>query len=148
MSSGRWLNNLEQQAWIGFLRTQARVLTQLDHELRDDHGLSLADYDVMATLSAQPEHQLRPTELADQVVISASTLSRRLDSMEQRGLVQRRRCPEDARGVHVVLTPEGNAVLKQAAPSHVEGVRRHFIGGLTRPQLEALARIGRESAGQ
>lgn len=145
MSPIRWLDNLEEEAWVGFLRTQARLMTQLDHELRQEHGLSLADYDVMATLSARPAHQLRPSELADQVVISPSTLTRRLDSMERRGLVARRRCREDARGFYVVLTEGGFAALKKAAPSHVEGVRRHFIDRLTRSQLEGLARIGRET---
>lgn len=142
MAEVRWLDPLEAEAWIGFLRTQARVLAHLDRELREQYGLSLADYDVMATLSAQPQHQLRATELADKVVISPSTLTRRLDSMEQRRLVARRRCREDARGVHVALTPEGLRVLQRAAPGHVDGVRRHFIDKLSRSQLEALAGIG------
>lgn len=146
MSPIRWLDTLEQQAWLGFLRTQARVIAQLDHELREKSGLSLADYDVMATLSAQPDQRLRATELAEQVVISPSTLTRRLDSMEQRGLVVRRRCAEDARGVHVALTPEGRRALRRAAPGHVESVRRHFIDGLSRSQLEALASIGGQSS--
>ena len=148
MAEVRWLDHLEEEAWVGFLRTQARLMTQLDRELREEHGLSLADYDVMATLSAEPEHQLRPTDLADRVVISPSTLSRRLDSMEQRGLVERRRCREDARGVHVALTGEGFKALQKAAPSHVDGVRRHFIDRLSRSQLEALAGIGPEPASQ
>ncbi len=148
MAEVRWLDDLEAEAWMGFLRTQARLMTQLDRELREEHGLSLADYDVMATLSAQPEHQLRATELAEQVVISPSTLTRRLDSMEQRGLVTRRRCPSDARGVHVVLTAEGMRALQAAAPSHVDGVRRHFIDSLTRSQIEALAHIGRRPSSQ
>lgn len=146
MPQVRWLDDLEAEAWIGFLRTQARLMTQLDHELREEHGLSLADYDVMATLSAQPERQLRPTDLADQVIISPSTLTRRLDSMERRGLVERRRCREDARGIYVALTEDGFKALERAAPSHVDGVRRHFIDGLSRSQLEALARIGRQPA--
>lgn len=133
---------------MGFLRTQARVLAQLDRELREEHHLSLADYDVMATLSAQPQHQLRATELAEQVIISPSTLTRRLDSMEQRGLVARRRCREDARGVHVALTDEGLRVLESAAPSHVQSVRRHLIDNLSRSQLEALAGIGRSRPAQ
>lgn len=142
----RWLDEVEAQAWRWFLRTQARLNTQLDRELREEHGLTLADYDVMATLSAQPDHQLRATELAGQVILSPSTLTRRLDSMEQRGLVARRRCPSDARGVHVVLTDDGMRALQAAAPSHVDGVRRHFIDGLTRTQIEVLARIGSEPA--
>lgn len=146
MPEVHWLDKLEEEAWVGFLRTQARLMTQLDHELREQHGLSLADYDVMATLSGQPERQLRPTDLADQVVISPSTLTRRLDSMERRGLVTRRRCREDARGVYVALTDDGFEALEKAAPSHVDGVRRHLIDRLSRGQLEALAGIGREPA--
>lgn len=146
MPEVRWLDDLEAEAWVGFLRTQARLMTELDHELREEHGLSLADYDVMATLSGQPERQLRPTDLADQVVISPSTLTRRLDSMERRGLVTRRRCREDARGVYVALTDDGFEALQKAAPSHVDGVRRHLIDRLSRSQLEALAGIGREPA--
>ncbi len=148
MEEVRWLDDLEREAWLGFLRSQARVLAVLDRDLREEHQLSLADYDVMATLSAQPERQLRPTELAEQVIISPSTLTRRIDSMEQRGLVARRRCPEDARGLLVVLTPHGLRVLEKAAPDHVRGVRRHFLDNLDRAQLEALARIGHDFPGR
>lgn len=143
-----WLDDLELRAWLGFLRTQARVLAHLDRDLREDHGISLADYDVMAILSDHPGHQLRPTELADRVIVSPSTLTRRLDSMARRGLVARRRCGEDARGVYVVLTPKGLRSLEQAAPDHVASVRRHFLDGLSRSQLEALAGLGRKSAAQ
>jgi DNA-binding MarR family transcriptional regulator len=134
-----WLDETEMQAWQGFLRASIRLMERLDAEL-DGHGISLADYEILVHLSAEPTGELRMTELAARTLVSRSGLTRRLDRLVAAGLVARRSCATDRRGVLAVLTPAGLRRLEEAAPTHVDGVRRHFISPLAGHDLEALAK--------
>jgi DNA-binding MarR family transcriptional regulator len=131
------LNDDEMLAWRGLLEVSARLLTRLDMEL-SEAGISLAEYEVLVQLSAEPERGLRMTDLADRSLVSRSGLTRRVDGLERRGLVRREACPSDRRGFVARLTDQGAELLERVAPSHVEGVRRHFIGQLTPAQIKAL----------
>jgi DNA-binding MarR family transcriptional regulator len=70
-----------------------------------------------------------------------SRLSHQLTRMEQRGLVERRECPTDARGAFISLTAAGRAAIEGAAPQHVDAVREHFIDLLTESEIEILIGI-------
>ncbi|HTJ77336.1 MAG TPA: MarR family transcriptional regulator [Acidimicrobiales bacterium] len=133
-----WLNETEMEAWQAFLRASTRLMERLDAEL-DGFGISLADYEILVHLSAEPTGELRMTELAAQTLVSRSGLTRRLDRLVESGLVVRRSCPTDRRGVLAVLTAAGRARLEAAAPTHVDGVRRHFISQLRSQDLRGLA---------
>jgi DNA-binding MarR family transcriptional regulator len=139
MNEPRWLDESEMRAWLGFLRAHAELVYRLDRELEAAHGLSLAEYEVLAFLSEAPGGRMRPSELARQSRISPSALTRRIDRLEKRGLVRRERCPDDARGAYAVLCREGRKRLVAAAPTHVRGVRAHFVDRLDPAQLETLA---------
>lgn len=139
MTATAWLDETEMQAWTSFLRASIRLLERLDAEL-EGHRLSLADYEILVHLSAEPSGELRMTELAARTLVSRSGLTRRLDRLVEAGLVSRRTCPTDRRGVLAVLQPAGRARLEAAAPTHVDGVRRHFISPLRGQDLTALAR--------
>ena len=82
---------------------------------------------------------MRMSELAERLLLSPSGLTRRLDGLVSAGLVERQRCPTDRRGAFAVLTPAGRKRLEQAAPDHVDQVRRHFVSRLSRKQLDVLA---------
>lgn len=133
-----WLDETEMAAWQAFLRASTRLMERLDAEL-DGHGLSLADYEILVHLSAEPTGELRMTELAARTLVSRSGLTRRLDRLVRSGLVARRACPTDGRGVLAAMTEAGRRRLEAAAPTHVEGVRRHFIDQLDGQDLRALA---------
>ena len=126
------------QAWEAFLRASIRLMERLDAEL-EGHGLSLADYEILVHLSAEPSGELRMTELAARTLVSRSGLTRRLDRLVLSGLVERRSCPTDRRGVFAVLTETGRRRLEASAPTHVDGVRRHFISQLHGQDLHTLA---------
>ena len=126
------------EVWQAFLRASIRLMERLDAEL-EGHGVSLADYEILVHLSGEPAGELRMTELASRTLVSRSGLTRRLDRLVDSGLVERRSCPTDRRGVFAVLTDAGRARLEAAAPTHVEGVRRHFISQLRGQDLHALA---------
>ncbi len=129
----------ERAAWLGLLRTHARITHELDQELRREHGLPLSSYDVLVQLSSAPGGELRMSELADAVVLSRSGLTRLVDRLERDGLVARRECPDDARGALAALTAKGRAALGRAQPTHHDGIRRLFVERLDRAQRRQLA---------
>ncbi|MGH9150771.1 MAG: MarR family winged helix-turn-helix transcriptional regulator [Acidimicrobiales bacterium] len=136
-----WLDGCEMAAWRGFTAAHARLVALLDLELEAEHGLSLGEYEVLAVLSEVPEQRMRMTELAHRALVSPSTLTRRLDRLAGRGLVDRQRCATDARGMFAVLTEAGRAQLVEAAPTHLRGVRHHFFDRLAPGQLAALTGV-------
>lgn len=134
-----WLDDDEQRAWRAFLQASTRLFERLDAELEAGAGLSLADYEILAHLAEAPGG-MRMTDLAGRALVSRSGLTRRVDRLACSGLVDRRACPTDRRGVLAVLTEAGRARLEAAAPTHVAGVRRHFIDAVGDHDLPELAR--------
>jgi DNA-binding MarR family transcriptional regulator len=140
----RWLDDSEQGVWRSLLSIQRRLEDRLDQDLRAAHGLSLNDYEVLVHLSEAPQYALRMSELADRLLLSRSGLTRRIDGLVRGGLVARRVCPSDGRGSLAQLTPAGAERLGQAAPTHVEGVRRYLIDVIGCERLDAVGRGVRE----
>jgi DNA-binding MarR family transcriptional regulator len=135
----RWLTDPEQTAWRALISSTTGVLATLDNELQAAHGLSLGEYEVLVRLSEAPDQSLRMTDLAGALHLSPSGMTRRIDALVKTGMVERRQCPTDRRGSNAVLTAEGLKRLRAAAPTHVEGVRRHFVDRLSERQLANLA---------
>ncbi|MEU1747870.1 MarR family winged helix-turn-helix transcriptional regulator [Micromonospora arida] len=141
MDATRWLDEREDRAWRGYRRMRRLLDLELARELTQDAGLSEADYDVLSDLSETPQGRLRLRELADRMLWSRSRLSHHLTRMQQRGLVTREECADDARGSIVVLTPAGRQAIQSAAPGHVAAVRRHLIDLLTPAEVDALGAL-------
>jgi DNA-binding MarR family transcriptional regulator len=118
------------EAWRGFLQAHARLFRRLDEELRSGHGLSLPEYDALLQLAQAPERRLRMSQLAGQVLLSKSGVTRMVDRLVADGLVERSQCSHDARGAEAVLTDAGLARLRSAAGTHLEGVDRYFLSAL------------------
>jgi DNA-binding MarR family transcriptional regulator len=134
-----WLNDSEQHAWRMLIMTTTSLLAVLDNELQAAHGMSLGDYEVLARLSEAPSRTLRMNDLAGQLHLSPSGMTRRIDGLVKAGFVERHQCPTDRRGSNAVLTEAGAAALEAAAPTHVRGVREHLIDRLDEQQLTSLA---------
>jgi DNA-binding MarR family transcriptional regulator len=137
----RWLDEHEQQAWRRYLDMQAQLQARLHRELQRESSLSLADFDVLVALTDRPDTRIRVLELAEALQWEKSRLSHHLVRMQRRGLIEREDCPEDARGAFVVLTAAGRRAIENAAPAHVETVRRLVFDGLDAAQVHALADI-------
>jgi DNA-binding MarR family transcriptional regulator len=134
-----WLTEPEMRAWRALIQVTTGVLGVLDNELQAEHGLSLGEYEVLVHLSEEPDKSLRMTDLAGRLHLSPSGITRRIDGMQRAGLVERQQCPSDRRGSNAVLTDEGLRVLREAAPTHVRGVRAHFIDQLSAREIASLA---------
>jgi len=134
----RWLSEPEQRAWRGLLQMTTRLEAELNRGLQEVSRLSLADYDVLVPLSEAPQGRLRAFELASALGWQRSRLSHQLARMERRGLLAREDCPTDRRGAFVVLTDQGRIAIEQAAPAHVDAVRRLVFEGLSDEQVTSL----------
>lgn len=139
LNEPRWLDQDEMAAWRGFVVASNLLNRRLERQLKDDSGLSHQQYEILVHLSAAPGDSLRMTELADKLVTSKSGLTYQVTQLERMGLVGRRSCPSDVRGVIAELTDQGRETLRQAAPGHVALVRELLIDVLTREQLAVLA---------
>ncbi|MFF7633697.1 MarR family winged helix-turn-helix transcriptional regulator [Kitasatospora sp. NPDC008050] len=139
MAETRWLDEQEMAAWRGFLAASNLVARRLEQQLKDEAGLSHTQYEILVHLSAMPEGALRMTELAERLITSKSGLTYQVAQLEKAGLVGRRSCASDVRGVVAYLTETGQEALRAAAPGHVAAVRAALIDVLDREQLVAVA---------
>jgi DNA-binding MarR family transcriptional regulator len=136
----QWLNAREDRAWSAFIHAHDRIEVHLSRRLQES-GLSGADYSVLAALSALEGDRMPAHALCSALGWEKSRLSHQLRRMEKDGLISREPNPDDARSTLVCLLPAGRAAIEQAAPRHVEDVRRNFIDLYTSTELEMLATL-------
>ncbi len=126
------------------LRVHSAIVAELDAEMEREHGLPLTSYEVLLQLAEEPDHALRMGRLAERLYLSRSGLTRLVDRLVKAGLVERTNCESDRRGAYARLTPEGLRRFEAARPSHLEGIRRHFLGHLDAGDLTDLGRVWRK----
>jgi DNA-binding MarR family transcriptional regulator len=136
-----WLDDGERAAWVRLAAVVELLPGVLDSQLRRDAQLSHFEYYALAMLSEAPQRTLRMTSLAVLTNATLPRLSHVAQRLENRGLVERFPCPDDARATNVRLTPAGWDKVLHTAPGHVATVRRHVIDALTREQLDQLTDI-------
>ncbi|WP_236121630.1 MarR family winged helix-turn-helix transcriptional regulator [Cellulomonas palmilytica] len=134
----RWLTADEQLSWRSYRNGVAMLNDVLAHELEAETGLSIHEYEVLVRLSEAPERTMRMSEIATGLAHSRSRLTHTIRRMEEQGLVERRPCVHDARGVNCTMTEQGWQRLVGAAPSHVRSVRAHLVDVLTPEQFRTL----------
>ena len=139
----RRLDEIEMDAWRSFLAASTSVTARLNRELEVGCGISMHEYEILVRLSEAPEQTLRMSTLAEHVSHSRSRLTHTVRRLENVGYVERSSCDSDRRGVNCTLTPQGLSFLREAAPVHLDGVRRHVVDRLSREQQVALAELMR-----
>jgi DNA-binding MarR family transcriptional regulator len=126
----RWLTPAQQRAWLAYMRIQLRMNYEIHRQLQADNGLSLSDYHILVALSNAPHGRMRITDLAAQIGWERSRVSHHLRRMCERGLTERQPSPDDGRVTDAWLTALGRQAITEAAPGHVELVRRLFFDPL------------------
>lgn len=134
-------------AWAVLLRTGQKVLRLIEADLKDQGFPPLHWYDVLLELDRAEGRRLRQFELEERMALAQYNLSRLIDRMEAQGLVERKGCPNDRRGNHVVPTAEGVALRRRMAPPYRAAIARHF-GNVLAPcaaerLTDALSRFSR-----
>ncbi len=112
------------------IRTQRRLTDALERELEQSVGIPLVFFDVLIHVGAAPEGRLTMSTLSSDVALTTGGVTRLVDRMAEAGLVARQNCPNDRRSIHVVLTPEGHAVLGRAIAAQIDGIDRHLMAHL------------------
>jgi DNA-binding MarR family transcriptional regulator len=105
-------------AWRDLMAQHARVSEALEHALQKRHELSLTEYEVLERLAESDDGKRRMQELADEIHLSQSALSRLVGRLEETGLVHRSICDHDRRGIWACVTDAGRTAQRSAAPTH------------------------------
>ena len=135
-------------AWRAFLTAHAHVTRRISRDLADAGLPDLSWYDLLWALYTQPERRLRVNELAREVVLSPTAMSRFVDRVQAAGYVRREPDPADRRALQVALTDEGVALLRRMWPVYERGIEQHFAAHLGRsaPRVRSMLRRMAESA--
>ena len=129
------------RAFAALLRAHAASTRALNAQLLADHGLTLSDYEVLLRLAWSPDRRMRRVDLANEVLLTASGITRLLDGLEKAGWVERGTCDSDRRVVYAVLTESGLTKLREAAVSHVAQVEELFTERFNAAELETVGNL-------
>jgi DNA-binding MarR family transcriptional regulator len=133
-------------AWEALLSAHATLMKQF--AAQDIwHDISMREYDVLYTLSKRGQ-PVRLSELNRHVLLSQPALSRLVDRLAERGIVERCPDPADGRGVRLTLTATGRRLQREVGRRHARGVARAMTAGLAPDQLRQLEALCLKLAGQ
>ena len=125
------LNEEEVDVWRAFSLMRRQLDLTLERRLQADGGISSADFAILVALQDEPSRRLRAGRIADLIGWEKSRVSHQLKRMENRGLVTREECGDDARGVWIRLTADGSRAVLSALRDHSDAIRENFFNILT-----------------
>lgn len=140
---GRALRATEGQvaAWQQLARAFSAA-SDVQRRALEGTQLDMSEYDVLVTLATAPPEGVRPIDLAERVLLTKSGMTRLLQRLDARGLVQRHACPMDKRGQFIAMTPAGRHLLRRAAPGLLRGLAS-ALAPLSAEELAALEHAAR-----
>jgi DNA-binding MarR family transcriptional regulator len=139
-------SDVHADAWIGLLETHKRLTRALEAEMEAEHGLALSGVEVLGRLAAAEQRRLRLSALAAECGLSLSRVSRIIDALEARRLVERHSSALDARAVEAHLTDAGLDLARRAQATHFASVQERFFGQLSADEIATLADVFRRFA--
>lgn len=139
----RRFDSLEQEVFLNLWRTYDR-LRAFEDELFSRHDLTPQQYNALRLLRGAHPGTMRTLDLAGRLVSRAPDITRMLDKLEERGLIQRDRPRENRRVVDVMITNAGIALVRTLHPE-LQACHRRQLGHLSREKLEALAALLNEA---
>jgi DNA-binding MarR family transcriptional regulator len=110
----------------------------LSGELQTDHGLTLNDFEALLVLSRAEDGRMKRVELARQLMLTPSGITRLLAGLEQAGFVRRTTCPTDLRIAYAEVTSRGREQLEVASCAHIASIRSLLEEHLSEDELAAL----------
>ena len=135
--------------FVNFLRAHAAVVRELSSELVSAHGLTINDFEVLLRLSRADGSRMRRVDLAQEVLLTPSGITRLLEGLERSGFVERVACKEDLRVSYAQLTPAGRTKLRAAGKTHVAGIHRLYLDHFDADERAVLGELlGRLTDGE
>ena len=132
---------MSTDAFSGLLGAHATLTRELSVALVASHGLTINDYGCLLLLHRAGEEGMRRIDLANQLQLSPSGITRLLDRLEDQGLVGKGECKSDARVSYAILTDAGHEKLRAAAPGHVDDIDRRLSAVLSEDEMKTLAEL-------
>lgn len=127
-------------AWESLFRAEVAVLRRLNEEFPTDE-ISFTEYDVLFNLSRGEGRRLRLRDLNRNLLLTQPSVSRLVDRLASRGLVEKLPDATDGRGTIVALTDEGYSVFARVAVVHAESIARRVGGALSVDELRVLTTL-------
>ncbi|MFC0038299.1 MarR family winged helix-turn-helix transcriptional regulator [Actinomadura rayongensis] len=118
------------ERWRSLLTCYNTVACHLDRLLQEKHGLTMSEFETLDRLAECHRDNQRMQDLAGEMYLSQSALSRTVGRLEKHGLVARSLCSSDRRGVYVCITPEGRARHEKARATHRAVLAEHLVEDL------------------
>jgi MarR family transcriptional regulator, 2-MHQ and catechol-resistance regulon repressor len=128
-------------AFGSLIGAHATLVRELSAALVARHGLTVNDYGTLLLLSRAGEEGMRRIDLANELNLSPSGITRLLDRLEDQGLVGKGECKSDARVSYAILTEAGLAKLREAAPGHIEDIEQRMSSVLSEEEMKTLAEL-------
>jgi DNA-binding MarR family transcriptional regulator len=128
-------------AWARLVRGHAAATRELSARLVVEHGLTINDYGALLSLSRAEEGRMRRVDLAEELLLTASGVTRLLEGLEAAGYVERAACASDRRVTYAVLTDAGQEKLQDASEAHLAGVQAIFDERFTPEEIEQLTNL-------
>ena len=125
--------------WRTLSALHSLIDTALEKDLQREHDLSVVEYTVLDALSRQDGWHMRMAQLARAAALSSSATTRLVTRLEDRGLLTRILCADDRRGIYTELTPDGEALLLGARPTHGAALHDALEQARAVPELAQLA---------
>lgn len=141
---GGLLDDGSFHAWLSLVQTHSVVSARMEARLMAACGLSLPEHELLVRLAQSPERQLRMYDLASLLLLSKSGITRVVDRLERRGLVDRKMSDSDRRVVLACLTGAGVEILEQARPFIAGGIEEFLTGHLTEQDIRTLRSLLRK----
>ncbi|UBF24487.1 MarR family transcriptional regulator [Kovacikia minuta CCNUW1] len=134
------LDEARNKAWKLFLTTNVLVLELIEQELADAKLPPLSWYGVLWVLEQSPGHKKRLHELAQEVLLSRSNVTRLLDRLEAEGLLSRERCPRDRRGAFACITPAGLELRQRMWAVYSQAIAKYFTHYLSDEEVAVFTK--------
>lgn len=139
------MDSVPFEAVLRLAKTNARIVREVETRLGGHHGLGFSELRLLRALAEAPDGRLRPTDLAAELDITASGVTRAVLPLEKRGIVKREPDTQDARASRVALTPAGRTLADQASLTAAETatkLTRRLSVGQVRQLERLLSEIG------
>jgi DNA-binding MarR family transcriptional regulator len=134
-------DSVEIQAFVRLVRASFAVTRELSAQLQADHGLTINAYEALLLLARTPDSRMRRVDLATSLLLTASGVTRLLDSLEREGLVGREACETDRRVTYAVLTKAGRDKLREADKTHTRQIRELMGAHYDKTELAQLCEL-------
>ena len=131
----------EKRAWYAYMKVQLRLRYEMNRQLRDESGLSLADYDVLVALTSADGETMTVSDIAIRIGAERSRVSHQVRRLTDESLLATSPNVDDRRITDVTLTPNGRELLLQVSPGHIDFVRAVFFEAMEPEQRAVVAEV-------